>query len=294
MTSDDAALLEPGWRERWCEVGDARLHVVEAGRGGDPMLVLLHGFPEFWWGWRHQITPLAEAGFHVVVPDLRGYNLSSTPRDLKAYELEVLTEDIVRLTAALGSERFYLAGHDWGAVLGWCALARHPERVRKAVLISGPHPEAWVEQIFKSPAQLLRSWYIGFFQLPWLPEQILGAFHFARLKAALQRSALGGTFSPQTLGPYVDAWARPGSLSRMLAYYRALRRPPAHEPAQPIEPPVQIIWGDKDRFLGRALMEASLARCGQGSLAVIANGTHWLHLEHPERITAEIVSFCSL
>ncbi|MBV1687818.1 alpha/beta hydrolase [Novosphingobium sp. G106] len=134
----------------------------------------------------------------------------------------------------------------------------------------------------------------GIFQLPWLPEKVLGAFQFARLKAALRRSALKGTFSSRTLGPYVEAWARPGALSCMLAYYRALRRPWERATAQPIRPSVQIIWGDKDRFLGRALMEASLARCGQGSLAVIANGTHWLHLEHPERITAEIVSFCSL
>ncbi|MBV1687820.1 alpha/beta hydrolase [Novosphingobium sp. G106] len=162
MTSDDAALLEPGWREQWCEVGDARLHVVEAGRVGDPMLVLLHGFPEFWWAWRHQITPLAAAGFHVVVPDLRGYNLSCAPQEPSAYGLEVLAQDIVRLAAALGSQSFHLAGHDWGAVIGWCVAARHPERVRKAVLISGPHPEAWIEQIFRSPVQLLRSWYIGF------------------------------------------------------------------------------------------------------------------------------------
>ncbi|MBV1691020.1 alpha/beta fold hydrolase [Novosphingobium sp. G106] len=289
MTPNDTALLEPGWRERWCEVGDTNLHVIEAGRAGNPMFVMLHGFPEFWWAWRYQITPLAEAGFHVVAPDLRGYNLSTAPQNVSAYGLEILAEDIVRLAEALGSERFYLAGHDWGAVIGWVVAACYPEQVMKAVLISGPHPEAWVEQIYRSPAQLLRSWYVGFFQLPWLSERILGAFNFARLKAALRRSAKENTFSSQKLKPYVGAWARPGALSCMLAYYRALRRPLKRLPSHQIKTPVEVIWGNKDRFLGRGLMEASLARCAAGPLTVIDDGTHWLHLEQPELIAEHLV-----
>lgn len=218
---NDADLLEPGWREGWCHVNDVDLHVIEAGRSGDPVVVLLHGFPEFWWAWRHQITALAEAGYHVVVPDLRGYNLSSAPRETSAYQLDQLIQDVVGLAGELGADTFYLVGHDWGAVIGWCVAARHGERVKRAVLISGPHPEACVEQVFTSPAQAMRSAYIAFFQMPLLPETILSALGFARLKAALRRSARRETFAPSVLERYAVAWARPGSLSGMVAYYRA-------------------------------------------------------------------------
>jgi pimeloyl-ACP methyl ester carboxylesterase len=145
--------METGWRESWYHVNNVDLHVIEAGRFGDPLLVLLHGFPEFWWAWRCQISPLASAGYHVVVPDLRGYNLSEAPKETSAYRLDILTQDVISLVDAMGAGGFYLVGHDWGAVIGWCVAAWYPERVKRAVLISGPHPEAWVEQVFKSPAQ---------------------------------------------------------------------------------------------------------------------------------------------
>lgn len=291
MERTDEDLLEPGWRERWCRVNGVDLHVIEAGRAGDPVLLLLHGFPEFWWAWRNQITPLAQAGYHVVVPDLRGYNLSAAPRETSAYHLEILTQDVVCLAQAMRADTFDLVGHDWGAVIGWCVAARHPERVKRAVLINGPHPEAWVEEVFRSPVQALRSAYIAFFQAPRLPETILSASNFSRLKAALRRSARVGTFSPSALEHYTKAWARPGSLSGMLGFYRALRRASAGGTIGRVTSPLRLIWGDRDRFLGWGLMEASMARCDRGSFRVIEAGTHWLHLEQLDLVTDEIVRF---
>lgn len=290
---NDAALMEPGWRESWYHVNDVDVHVIEAGCPGDPLLVLLHGFPEFWWAWRGQITPLANAGYHVVVPDLRGYNLSDAPKGTSAYQLDILTQDVVSLVDAMGADGFYLVGHDWGAVIGWCVAARYSARVKRAVLINGPHPEAWAEQVLKSPAQTLRSAYIGFFQLPRIPEAVLSLFNFARLKVALRRSAQAGTFSSQVLERYVAAWARSGPLSGMLASYRALRRAKAGGIIGRVAAPLLLIWGDRDRFLGRRLMEASMERCDRGSFRVVEGGSHWLHLEQSDLVVGEIVRFLS-
>src|ERR1700712_3794326 len=140
------SLLEPGWRESTQRINGLNLHIVEAGDPADPLLILLHGFPEFWWAWRHQITPLAEAGYHVVVPDMRGYNTSDAPQELSAYHIDTLASDVVALADAFGADRFHMVGHDWGAVIGWWVAAQYPERLDRVVLMDGPHPDAWGRQ----------------------------------------------------------------------------------------------------------------------------------------------------
>jgi pimeloyl-ACP methyl ester carboxylesterase len=282
-------LLQLDWREATHQVNGVQLHAVEAGRTGNPLVILLHGFPEFWWSWRRQITPLAEAGYHVVAPDLRGYNRSSAPRDVADYDLSVLAADVTGLAAALGADRFDLVGHDWGAVIGWSVTAHNAERVRKAVLMDGPHPDAWPRQMLSHPTQALRSAYVGLFQLPWVPEAMLGSFRFAGLRAAMRSSARSQAFEPGALDRYVEAWGR-GSLTAMLDYYRALARRPWTQ-APPVDPPVLVLWGSEDRFLERPVMEASAALCRDGRLTVVEGASHWLHLEEPERINAEILAF---
>jgi pimeloyl-ACP methyl ester carboxylesterase len=138
MTGD---LLQPGWRGRRIPINGLNLHVVDAGREGDPVLILLHGFPEFWWAWRGQIAPLVEAGFHVVAPDMRGYNLSDAPDELSAYRLDILADDVAALGAAFGADRFDLVGHDWGGVVAWAVAGRHPERLRRLVVMDAPNPD---------------------------------------------------------------------------------------------------------------------------------------------------------
>lgn len=267
------------------------LHVVEAGPRDGPLAILLHGFPEFWWAWRHQIAPLAAAGHRVAVPDLRGYNLSDAPQEVAAYRLDVLAADVLALADAFGADRFHLVGHDWGAVISWWVAARHPGRLRRLVAMCGPHPDVWSGQALRHPTQALRSAYVALFQLPWLPEATLQAFDFAGLKGMMRASGNEGTFEPGALDRYAEAWARPGSPAAMLNYYRALREREA--PAEParIAAPTLILWADEDRFLERHLGEASLALCDEGRLVVVQGASHWLHLERSGRVNAEVLGF---
>ena len=267
------------------------LHVVEAGPPDGPPLILLHGFPEFWWAWRHQIGPFAQAGYRVIAPDMRGYDLSDAPAGLDAYRLDVLVADVTALADACGAPRFRLVAHDWGAVIGWRVATLHADRLERVVLMDGPHPDRWARDVARHPTQALRSTYVALFQPPWLPEAALGAFGHAGLKATLRRSARPGAFSAADLDRYAEAWCRPGSLTAMLNYYRALRRLTPLDPAPPVTAPVLVLWGEHDLFLERFLAEAALSVCTDGRLVVIPDASHWLHLEQPERVNAEVLAF---
>ena len=291
LLETDPTLLEPDWRESVFTVRGLHLHVVEAGRVGDPLLVLLHGFPEFWWGWRHQISELAAAGHHVVVPDLRGYNGSEAPADVTAYRLDVLVEDVLGLVDAHGAERVDVVGHDWGAVIAWELAARHPDRVRRLVALAGPHPGTLTRSVIAHPTQALRSTYAGLFQLPWLPEVALRARGFAALRTAMRSTSEPGTFSEGDLDRYALAWARPSSLTGMLNYYRALRHGRPVLSAATVVPPTLVLWGEHDRFLERHVGEIGVSHCVDGRFLVIEGSTHWLHHEQPERVNAEVLAF---
>jgi pimeloyl-ACP methyl ester carboxylesterase len=287
--SDD--LLQPGWRASMRSVNGVSLHVVEAGEPGAPLVILLHGFPEFWWAWRHQITPLAKAGFHVVAPDMRGYSKSDKPEGIAPYHIDILAADVVALAGSFGTERFHLVGHDWGAAVAWWVAARYPERLERLAIMDGPHPDVWAEQALKHPTQALRSAYVGFFQLPWLPEAALGSFDFAGLRATMTGSAKSGTFSQSDLDRYVDAWSGPGTLTAMLNYYRALRMGPHGSKPTRITAPTLLLWAEEDRFLERHVAEACLALCDDGHLEMVGSATHWLHLEQPQRVASRLIAW---
>ena len=290
---ENESLLQAGWRETETTINGVSLHLVEAGKAGNPLLLLLHGFPEFWWAWRHQITPLADAGYHVVAPDMRGYNKSEAPHGVAAYALDTLAADVAAIADAYRADRFHLVGHDWGAVIGWWVAARYPQRLDRVVLMNGPHPDVLGRQALRHPTQALRSTYVAFFQLPWLPEATLGGFGFAGLRRAMRASAKPDTFEPGALDRYAAAWAHPGSLTAMLNYYRALRqRPRGGKPAR-LTPPTLILWAGDDRFLERHVAEAGLALCDDGRLEIVEGATHWLHIEEPDQVNGRIVAFLS-
>jgi epoxide hydrolase 4 len=146
------------------------LHVAEAGPADGPLLILLHGFPEYWRSWRHQIGPLASAGYHVLAPDQRGYNLSDKPSGIAAYDLDQLAADVVGLADATGAATFSIVGHDWGASVGWWLAGTMPHRVSRLVALAAPHPAVWREGMRSEPEQRRLSRYVGLFRLPWLPE----------------------------------------------------------------------------------------------------------------------------
>src|SRR5512147_1596019 len=145
-------------------------HVVQAGPKSGIPVVLLHGFPEFWYGWRKQITALAAAGCRVIVPDQRGYNLSDKPKGVKAYGVFTLVDDIIGLIDALGYEKVNLVGHDWGAGVAWILAILHPERLHRLSIMNVPHPAVMRRFLMRDLEQIRRSWYIFLFQLPWIPE----------------------------------------------------------------------------------------------------------------------------
>lgn len=266
------------------------LHAIEAGPENGPLVILLHGFPEFWWGWRYQIGPLAEAGFRVLVPDQRGYNLSDKPEGRRAYDLDTLAKDVVGLADALGRERFSVIGHDWGGLVAWWTASRYPDRVEKLAVLNAPHPSVAGSYLRSHPSQMLKSLYVGFFQIPRLPEAMLSANDYHSLKDALRQSSRPGTFSEEDIARYEAAWSQPGALTTMLNWYRALPfKPEMKDPT--VRAPTLVIWGTRDRFLEKGLAEASLSLCETGNVRWIENATHWVQYEEPDVVNAALVDF---
>jgi pimeloyl-ACP methyl ester carboxylesterase len=264
----------------------------ERGAGGAPPIILLHGFPEFWWGWRHQIAPLAAAGFRVLVPDQRGYAASDAPAGIEHYQLDCLIADVLAVANAHDAHRFHLVGHDWGGIVAWAVAARHSERVERLSILNAPHLDVVSGVIRKHPSQAVRSSYIAFFQLNWIAETLMRARHFALLRRMMKGTALPSTFSDDELATYAGIWAQPGRLSAMLGYYRALVRQPRASLGR-VQPPTQILWGMKDKALSLPLAEASLAQCAHGSLTVFPAASHWLQHDEPSAIATNLIEFHS-
>jgi pimeloyl-ACP methyl ester carboxylesterase len=270
--------------------GGIRLHYVEAGAG--PLVVLLHGFPEYWYSWRHQLPALAKAGFHVVAPDMRGYNLSDKPLGWRAYDAEHLARDIAGLIRHFGAERAYLAGHDWGAAVAYTVAMRHPEALEKLAILNVPHPERMLAG-FRTARQLRKSWYMFFFQIPRLPERLIERDNFSFAKRSL-RADSPGSFSDVDLERYEEAWSRPGALTGMINYYRAaLRHTPkaALASLRPIELPTLVIWGERDRHLGAELAEPLPQWVPNVRVERLPEATHWVQHDAPERVNELLTEF---
>jgi pimeloyl-ACP methyl ester carboxylesterase len=267
------------------------LHAVAAGPADRPLVILLHGFPEFWYGWRHQLTPLAAAGLRVVAPDQRGYNLSDKPAGIAAYRLDALADDILGLADSLGRRHFAVVGHDWGGVVAWHLAARNPKRITRAAILNAPHPATLWRYASGHPHQLVKSWYVAYFQLPLLPELSLRAGGFWTLRRVLRQSSRPGTFSADDSAVYRQAWAQPGALGAMLNWYRALRHAIATPPPTRIGVPVRVIWGDRDAFLDKGLAEAGIALCDQGEIFHLRGASHWVQHEAADDVNRLLLEF---
>jgi len=271
--------------------GDVRLHAVGAGPHDGGVVVLLHGFPEFWYGWRHQIEPLAAAGFRVVVPDQRGYNCSSKPSGTAAYALTELVSDVIAIADELGQDRIFLAGHDWGAAVGWSTAILHSQRIAKLAVLNGPHPSVMRRFLSTRLGQLLRSRYMFFFQLPWLPEAVFSAFDFRIGTRALLQSSRPATFSAEDLARYRTAWSQPGALTAMINWYRAAFRNRVTFTDKTVRVPTRILWGERDAFLLAAMARESLTYCTNAELFTFPNATHWLQHEESARVSELLIEF---
>jgi pimeloyl-ACP methyl ester carboxylesterase len=277
-------------REGYADVGDdVKLHYVEAGDG--PLVVLLHGFPEFWFGWRLQIAPLADAGFRVVAPDTRGYNLSSKPEGVAAYSADRLAEDIRGLIRELGAESALVVGHDWGGTIAWTMAMNYPELVERLVILDAAHPNS-LQKGLVHPSQLSRSWYFFYFALPDIPERGVSHddFHFLRhfLRDAQPE------YTPEEMDRYVEAWSQDGAVTAMLNYYRCSVRPPkgTKPTIRPVSAPTLMIWGQDDRYLGPGVREVDAADVPNlDRVEQIPDASHWVHHDAHERVTEMLIDF---
>ena len=285
-----AGLLGSEVREGYAEIGDVRLHYVEAGEG--PLIVLLHGFPEYWYGWRLQIKSLAAAGFRVVAADLRGYNLSSKPDSVEAYDTGPLAADIRGLIQERGAKSALLVGHDWGGTVAWATAMNHPEVVDRLAILNAAHPRKLSEGLHH-PDQLRKSWYFFFFALPELPESVVHAnrWHFFRHFLRDARPA----YTPEEIERYVEAWSQPGASTGMINYYRSSVRSSikgADPQLRPIKAPTLVVWGQGDRYLGPDLAEPdhddvpNLDRVER-----LPDASHWVHHDEHERVNQLLIDF---
>jgi epoxide hydrolase 4 len=278
---------------RYIAVNGLELHTIVAGPPDGPLVVLLHGFPENWYTWRNQIKPLVAAGYRVVVPDQRGYNLSDKPQGIHNYRLGALSADIVELIRSFGREKAIVVGHDWGGMVAWHLAMHHPEVVKRLIVLNAPHPVAYLRELRSNPAQQRKSWYVGFFQIPVLPEELLGYDPIESARFFFRRTAINQeAFSSFDLHVMATAIAQPGALTSMINWYRAIvrDRSPLENP-RPIETPTLLIWAEDDVALGRSLTYGLEPWVSHLKIHTISHCGHWVQNEAPAEVNKQLLTF---
>ncbi|GAB4328889.1 MAG: alpha/beta hydrolase [Dehalococcoidia bacterium] len=262
-------------QHHYASINGIRMHYVEAGQGD--LVLLLHGFPESWFSWRHQIAALSPH-YRVVAPDLRGYNETE---DRPPYDTATLQQDVLALIDHVGERSAHIVAHDWGGAIGWLLAIHHPEAVRSLAALNIPHPARFFEGV-RRPRQLLRSWYIFFFQVPWLPERLLARDDYRWLARMIIRQCRKGTFSRDDVRTMLEIWRRQG-LAGGINWYRALfrDRQPLPDPIPVIQAPVTIIWGEKDTALGKELTAGTGRLVRDLTIHYLPGISHWVQQEAP-------------
>ncbi len=276
-------------QHRYAQINGIRMHYAVAGSG--PPVVMLHGFPEFWYGWHKQIPALAER-YTVIVPDQRGYG--ETDKPTWGYEVDVLVQDIIGLIEASGHQRARIVGHDWGGAVAWALAIKFPQRVERLAILNAPHPAIFPAALKTNPRQAMRSMYMGFFQLPWLPEALLSANDYALYAQSLRRSAATPTaFSDEEIERYKDAISTPGALTGALNWYRAARRSGGllRGTGLQVTVPTLLMWGERDSFLGKELIDGTERFVPDLRVLRMPTCSHWLHHEAPEAVNQALVDF---
>ncbi len=278
---------------RFAAVNGIHLHYVIQGNGPE-LVVLLHGWPEFWYSWRYQLPVLAEK-YTVVAPDLRGFNLSDKPEGHEQYQTKHVIKDIYELVRHLGFEQCYVVGHDWGGAVAWHFATAYPEMTKKLAILNCPHPKLMLSNLVTNPKQLRRSWYMMGFQIPVLPELILGQI----LEKFYEANMRGWMFNPQNMTDqdlklYVQAYREKDALTTSINYYRAGLRcgidPDLKK--KKVKVPVRVIWGKNDKALGVELNDKIHEVVdARHEVVYIDNCSHWTQIDHPERVNELLLEF---
>ena len=275
---------------RRIDTGAATLHVVFAGPEQGPPVVLLHGFPELWFSWHGPMGVLARSGYRAIAPDLRGYNRSDKPPGAEAYSGDAYASDVLGLLDALGIEQAFVAGHDVGAGVAWTLVFAHPERVRRAVILSSPHPFAWERMSPQDDPESI-SWFRTFFKAPVLPELASRAGGWWLLTRNLRRTSRPGTFEGETLAVFQSAWARDNAISTMINVYRTgFRADRLTGDGRPAVP-VRYVYGGTDAYIPHEASRITAELLGEEAVTELPENGHWLLLEEPERVGGLLVEF---
>ena len=280
------------WQHLFVPTNNIQLHCVTQGEGD--LVILLHGFPEFWYSWRHQLPALARH-FKVVIPDLRGYNDSDKPAT--GYDLDTLATDIRGLIYGLGYSKAHIVGHDWGGAIAWHMAQRFPQVMHRLAILNAPHPQAFVQALTRSLDQLWRSWYVVAFQIPGLPERLIRTNIKSFVQAVFQEQAVRkGAFTKADTAIYRAALEKPGVLSAAMSYYRQALNPQIWlqqwRKITPVLAPTLVLWGEDDSFLSQELtadLEALVD--GPFALKVIPDCGHWIQQEVPQTVNRELLQF---
>ncbi|WP_082230508.1 alpha/beta fold hydrolase [Haloprofundus marisrubri] len=286
-TTDASLLADRRVESTFRTINGVQLHVVAAGDSDAPLVVLLHGHPDFWYGWRDQIIPLVEAGFRVIVPDQRGCNLSEAPTGIDAYRQSELVSDVCELVHSECKDSAHVVGHDFGAFVAWNIALRQPSVVDQLGILNVPHPTVYRETLRSSPQQIARSWYVWFYQLPKLPEWMLSRNDMENMVASLEMTSNQGTFDKETIDRYKAAWQHTGVGPR-INWYRGFRRSD-RPPRNTVTQPTLICWGEDDIALLPSMAEQSVGYCENGRLQMFPETSHWVHHERDE-VTEALVS----
>jgi len=277
-------------QHRYDEVNGIKLHAVQDGEQHTDIIIFLHGFPEFCGAWHKQLPYFAARGFHALAPDQRGYNLSSKPKGVKSYVIDTLVDDIANWIQQLTTQKIILVGHDWGGGVAWALALKYPHLLKKLVILNMPH-WAVMQKHFKSNfKQMLKSWYVAFFQIPLLPKAFCRIFNFKLLERALVGTANNNIFTQQELQHYKAAWQQQGALTAMINWYRAFKHDLTKTYGK-VTVPTLIIWGKKDAALSASMAYDSANECINSNLIVIPDATHWLHHEKPDEVNRLILNF---
>ena len=277
-------------RTRTVEANGLSFAVDEAGEG-DSVALLLHGFPESRRCWRHQLPALAALGWRAVAPDLRGYGQSSRPMERSDYAIEHLVADAAGLFDALGARRRLLIGHDWGGAIAWAFAIRRARPLDGLVIVNAPHPLVFRRVLRTGWRQRLRSWYMAFFQVPWLPEWLLTERHGRAVAAALVDSSAPGTFPPDILAHYRDNAAAPGAMTAMLNYYRAALDFGAIADGPGVDVPTLLVWGEQDHALGTELIAPTAYHVPNLVVRRLPEVSHWVPEEAPAEMNAALAAW---
>lgn len=284
-------MLDSEWRSAFIKTNGINLHYISKGRG--ELMLFLHGFPEFWYSWRHQIEEFG-GDYHTVALDLRGYNRSDKPPLTKDYAISQLLLDIKGAIEALGYDRCILVGHDWGGAIAWNFAYRYPELVEKLIILNLPHPVLFWRGLM-TPQQLRKSWYIFFFQLPYLPELIIKSNNYELIGKAFSEMAIDkSAFRPEDIQAYKDAAREPGALTAMLNYYRNIFNSGvlnAPETQKKLTIPTLMIWGENDTALGKELTYGTERYVEDITIKYIPNCSHWVQQEQPQLVNKYIREF---